>query len=302
MPATTDPARPVPPPPGWYADPAGRWQWRWWDGAAWSPAVRTGERAGQDPLPAGPAGRAAVDEIADTRAPLPPRAALLALAGLGCGYVLGFVGAEVGLAISTTEKVWALLLSQAGLWAGMIGACVLASRRYGTGGFRRDFAVRPRAVDAAWGLLFAFADWVAAAAVSYLVVTFLGRGYHGSNGSVVTGYNTDVPALAAVIAFAVVGAPIIEELFFRGLVQRALEPLAGVAVAVLVQGLIFGGVHVAEGSGAGRLGLWLALSAVGVVHGLVYQRFKRITVSMWTHALFNAANVMLIYATVLAWH
>jgi membrane protease YdiL (CAAX protease family) len=81
-------------------------------------------------------------------------------------------------------------------------------------------------------------------------------------------------------------------------VQRALEPVAGVVGAILLQGLVFGGVHVAETSGAGRLGLWLSLSAVGVVHGFVYHRVKRSTASMCAHALFNAFGVVLIFATI----
>jgi putative membrane protein len=35
---------------GWFADPAGRHQWRYWDGAAWTAHVRDGDIAGVDPF------------------------------------------------------------------------------------------------------------------------------------------------------------------------------------------------------------------------------------------------------------
>jgi hypothetical protein len=35
---------------GWFADPAARHQWRYWDGAAWTAHVRDGDIAGVDPF------------------------------------------------------------------------------------------------------------------------------------------------------------------------------------------------------------------------------------------------------------
>jgi membrane protease YdiL (CAAX protease family) len=236
-----------------------------------------------------------VDSV-DSRARFPGRAVLIALAGLFAGNVAAVVGYAVGIVVSPNEKATSLLLSEVLLWAGMVGACWWASGRFGSRDFRTDFGVRPRRTDPAWGLLFALVDWVAATAIGWLV-SLLGKSYAGSNSNIVTDVRHDVPALAATVVFAIAGAPIVEELFFRGLLQRSIERLGGVPGAILVQGLLFGAVHVAETTGAGRLGLWLSLSAVGVVHGVVYQRFKRITVSMWTHAWFNVTGVVLIFAS-----
>lgn len=49
------PAPPLPPTrslasPRWQPDPAGRWPWRWWDGAQWSPAVSDGTNQAVDPV------------------------------------------------------------------------------------------------------------------------------------------------------------------------------------------------------------------------------------------------------------
>ena len=41
----------VPLPAGWWPDPTGRHQFRWWTGAAWSQSAMTSERPFVDPLP-----------------------------------------------------------------------------------------------------------------------------------------------------------------------------------------------------------------------------------------------------------
>jgi uncharacterized protein len=43
---------------------------------------------------------------------------------------------------------------------------------------------------------------------------------------------------------AVVTAPLVEELIYRGLLYKALEKAAGVAVAIVIVSLLFAGVHV----------------------------------------------------------
>lgn len=40
-------------PPGWYPDPGGCWEERWWDGRAWTVNVRTGQYQTQEPYPGG---------------------------------------------------------------------------------------------------------------------------------------------------------------------------------------------------------------------------------------------------------
>lgn len=245
--------------------------------------------------PAGSGAEEVQEPATDPRGQLPARAVMAAVGGLLVGNVAAVIGYAIGDLATPTELLVPLILSELALWAGMLGACRWASARLGSGSFRTDFGWRPRRFDAGWGLLLALVDWIAAGVVAQLV-GLLGKGYAGSNATIVTDVRHDVPALVATIAFAVVGAPIVEELFFRGLLQRSLESWAGVPVAIVLQGLIFGAVHIVEITGKGQLGLWLSLSAVGIVHGVAYQRFKRITVSIWAHAIFNLGGVVLIFA------
>jgi hypothetical protein len=45
---------PVAPSEGWFTDPSGRYQWRWFDGRTWTPYVATGSWQGVDPPIPGP--------------------------------------------------------------------------------------------------------------------------------------------------------------------------------------------------------------------------------------------------------
>ncbi len=44
------PVTPAGPPPGWYPDPSGRHQHRWWDGASWTASVGDNGVAATDPV------------------------------------------------------------------------------------------------------------------------------------------------------------------------------------------------------------------------------------------------------------
>lgn len=55
---------------------------------------------------------------------------------------------------------------------------------------------------------------------------------------------SSMPARFATAFVAVLTAPLIEELIYRGVVYSALERAAGVAIAVVVVSLLFAGVHV----------------------------------------------------------
>jgi membrane protease YdiL (CAAX protease family) len=87
---------------------------------------------------------------------------------------------------------------------------------------------------------------------------------------------------------AVVAAPIVEELVFRGLVLAGLLSRMAWPLAVVVQGVVFGAAHVDPARGAGNVGLVMILSAVGIVLGGGAYLLKRIVPTMIAHAILNA--------------
>lgn len=105
--------------------------------------------------------------------------------------------------------------------------------------------------------------------------------------------NANDPWAWVLIAAAVLGAAIVEELIYRAFVQTALLRLFGSAwLAVLVTGVGFGLVH-----RAGGMVPWHqipTLVVLGVCIGLAYERFKGLGVPITIHAGFNAVQIALL--------
>ncbi|MGN0827211.1 MAG: lysostaphin resistance A-like protein [Kiritimatiellia bacterium] len=84
---------------------------------------------------------------------------------------------------------------------------------------------------------------------------------------------------------AVLGAPLAEELFFRGLLFRGLVPLVGFPCATGIGALAFGLAH-------GDFASLPSLVAVGAILSVAYWRTRSIWVPMSLHACFNLASTL----------
>lgn len=95
--------------------------------------------------------------------------------------------------------------------------------------------------------------------------------------------------LLQVIVFAVVLAPLLEEMVFRGVLQTSLLRLMGGRrwAAIGAASLVFGLVHWWVVPWHGLIPLVL----VGVVWGYAYERTGSLLVAVVGHAVFNALNV-----------
>ncbi len=92
----------------------------------------------------------------------------------------------------------------------------------------------------------------------------------------------------ATLVLAVVAAPVVEEIVFRGFVLKSFLGRMPWVVAVLVQGLLFGAAHFDPVRGAGNIGLVVVLSGAGIVLGGAAYLFRRITPTIIAHAIINA--------------
>lgn len=273
---------------GWYPDPVeqrsrhhGR---RYWDGTGWTATVADGDRVGTDPLP---------PPVPDTRTALPGRAAWYALAGFLVGQLLAVGGLLLGRRLAPHELAVQLVISEAGLWTGLVGACALASRRWGTGDLRADYALRMQRSDVGRGFVVALAARFASGALLVLLVLLLPR-LAGTNSGVFTAALHDRPALIALALLSVIGAPVVEEMFFRGLLLRSLRCRLGVAAAVAVQAVAFGAAHVNLTLGWRNAGVVLGLTVVGAAFGVTAEHYRRLGPSMWAHAWFNLLPAVLL--------
>jgi membrane protease YdiL (CAAX protease family) len=105
--------------------------------------------------------------------------------------------------------------------------------------------------------------------------------------------------VVALVISAVVAAPVVEEMVFRGVVMRGLRSIWPIAVVLPVQGVLFGAAHVDPVRGAGNIGLVIVLSGVGVAFGVGAHLLRRIGPAIVAHAIFNGV-VLVILLTGLA--
>jgi membrane protease YdiL (CAAX protease family) len=85
----------------------------------------------------------------------------------------------------------------------------------------------------------------------------------------------------------VVGAPLVEELVYRGFIQGGLQARLGSTWALIITAAWFTIVHLEPIEFPG-------LFAFALVLGLCYQRTQRLGLSMVTHLAFNATGLLLV--------
>ncbi len=98
------------------------------------------------------------------------------------------------------------------------------------------------------------------------------------------------PWLAVILFAAVVGAPVTEELFFRGLTLRALEKRMGSRWAVVLSAVIFTLPHFTTPDWQGTTVLFASIFTVGLVLGAVTVKTDRLAPAIIAHMIFNAVG------------
>ncbi len=222
-----------------------------------------------------------------------------AILGLAVGVVLSSVLAGIWLGITGDDElnIPGQAFSQVGLWIGFVGSAVLATRRKGSGSLTVDFHWAFRRVDLLLG--------VAAAAVAMLVVvpgvTFLLGPLLGD--PEVSGPVQDLvekahgPGIVGLVLVAAVGAPLVEELFFRGLLLRSIEKRLGAAWAIAGSSVLFGLAHPNELPWKGQVMVMAALAALAVVMAVLTVRTGRLGAAIVAHAVFNGVNLIVAFNT-----
>lgn len=214
---------------------------------------------------------------------------MLALGGFLFGFVLaGILGATAIAATGDDEGPALLVASFVGLWLPLTGASLLASRQYGTKSFRRDLGFWFEKADLWRGVFVGVAGLIAATAVQYALTPF--PDLVGTNTNFIEDQTGTIPGAVIVAVSTMIGAPLVEELFFRGLLQRSLARV-GIA-AVIVQAVVFGMIHFTPDEGRGNVGIVLGVGVFGLVLGLAARHYGRLGPSIIGHALFNAAAVL----------
>ena len=175
------------------------------------------------------------------------------------------------------------------LWLGFVGVPIWAAATKGAG-WVADFAVRLRAIDVPIGVVAGLlAQFVLVPLVSlpiiWLTDTDLDKLGEPARD---LGARATSPGLVVLLFLMVaVGAPIAEEIFFRGLLLRALKKRFGTVVAVAGSSVVFGATHF-------QALQFPALAAAGVVFAMLVVLTDRLGPAIVAHMAFNAATVALL--------
>jgi len=97
----------------------------------------------------------------------------------------------------------------------------------------------------------------------------------------------DPVGIALLAVIAVVLAPIVEELIFRGGIYRFLKSQSTVLPAQIISGALFAVIH-------GNLMSFLPLVVVGIILAREYERSGSILVPMCFHACFNGFSLLML--------
>lgn len=100
----------------------------------------------------------------------------------------------------------------------------------------------------------------------------------------------DPVAIGLLVIAAVVLAPIVEELIFRGCLYRFLKSQTTLLPAQIASGLLFSMIH-------WNLLSFLPLVLVGIFLARVYEKTGSILVAIWFHAFFNAFSLGMLFVT-----
>ncbi|MEZ5295640.1 MAG: CPBP family glutamic-type intramembrane protease [Ilumatobacteraceae bacterium] len=265
-------------PAGWYPDPY-TGGFRYFDGRQWTgPAVPSvpGATPTLEPKPEHPS--------------LPFSVAIGALVVLTVSLIVGKIVVDVLVDADWPLGVY-IVVAAIVSYGPSIAWGFYVRRRFGAGSFA-SIGWRPRWSDLGWGpltwLTAVLSQAVMAAIILALDIPFTSNIDDGE----VTG--DDRTYVVALLAAAVVAAPLVEEMVFRGIVLRGFLSRMPAVVALLAQGVLFGAAHIDPARGTGNIGLVMVLSTVGVVLGGSAYLFRRLGPPMLAHAILNGVALTLV--------
>ena len=174
---------------------------------------------------------------------------------------------------------WVLLFSVVLPWLGMGGYPWLISKLRGNG-VVLDFGLRFRWSDVGWGVLYGGAALLAAAVIAAALSAIFGD-FDSSAGELAKSLN-DFPVQRLLFALAVgIGAPIVEELCYRGLlVTSLLKRGMSKWLSVMISAALFAAMHMEPIR-------FLLLFAIGLILGFARVHRNNTTTTIIAHMTNN---------------
>lgn len=173
------------------------------------------------------------------------------------------------------------------LWFGFVAVPIWAAATKGAG-WVHDFRARIALIDLPIGLAAgAAAQIILVPLVSLPVLWLSGTDFEelGEPARELGARATSPGTVVLLFLMVGIGAPIAEEIMYRGLVLRSFEKRFGTTVAVIASSVVFGVVHF-------QLLQFPALAVAGLVFALLAVRFDRLGPAIVAHMAFNTVTVI----------
>lgn len=218
--------------------------------------------------------------------------------GLGdaaIGWLLGFLGSvitdSVALVVTHVKNGdqlslgW-LAFAMSGMWLGLLAVPMVAPRLKGNG-VVRDLGFRLKLRDVPIG----GACGVAAQFLIGILYTPLlwaldiDADEVGAPAREMTDRAADTFGVVMLILIVGLAAPVVEEIFYRGLVQGAMQRRLGLWPGLLLTSLAFGAAHLQPLQ-------FPALALAGLAFGLLAKRSGRLGPAITAHVAFNMVTVV----------
>lgn len=189
----------------------------------------------------------------------------------------------------TQPPMWATALLQIPLWVGLVGATWLAGRK---GGGLADFGWKARWMDPLIGLPVGIACQLVLLPLIYfplLEILDISTEELAEPAQELADRATSNVGWLVLLVMVSVGAPIVEELFYRGLLLQSLVK-SGIPgwFSVILSAALFAAMHFQPLQ-------FLGLFVFGLVLAAMALWFKRLGPSIWAHVGFNATTVIVLY-------
>lgn len=200
--------------------------------------------------------------------------------GAAVGQASSQFGQSLPLDIGVPPPMWLTALLQLPLWLGLAAGPVWFAVRKGRG-VVADLGLRMRAIDVPVGLAIGVAAQLVLVPLVYLVLRpLLGVQDVSAAARELTDRATDPLSIVLVFAIVGIGAPIAEEIYFRGMAQRIFARRLSPVWAIVAAAAFFAGTHLQPLQ-------FPALFLFGIVLGVLAWRTGRLGPALWAHVGFN---------------
>lgn len=209
--------------------------------------------------------------------------------GAALGEVTGRVATGQAPGVSEPIPLHVTALLQLPLWIGLLAVPILATRFKGYGPVR-DLGLQVRWIDVPVGIVVGVgSQLLMVAAVYWVLFKFTGQQDVSAAARTLTDRATSPLGIALLMVIVGIGAPLAEEIFYRGLLQRSLiKRGTDWRWAVVIGAFVFALSHM-------QALQFPALFIFGIILGYMTNRTGRLGPAVFTHLAFNiTAAVMLV--------